>query len=168
MPLPGVPREFFYEPSFEDLVCGWLFACVTPIFGNFEGRFGAFLIENSHRAEVYCGDCDLLVSGGLDAPVVRNFLELDHLGFANGRNFLELDHLGFANGCNFLELDHLGFAESGFDYEVDLVEWGASARSRVVNPVSLLRVADTFIEAPWDAGGYDVQASLVGCLATHS
>lgn len=117
MPLPGVPREVFYEPSFEDPVCGWLFACVTPIFGNFEGRSRAFLIENSHRAEVCRGDCDLLVSGGLDAPVVRNFLELDHLGFAR----------------------------SGFDYEVDLVEWGASVRSRVADPVSLLRVADTFI-----------------------
>ncbi|CAM6021584.1 unnamed protein product [Sphagnum balticum] len=81
MPLPGVPGEVFYEPSFEDPVCGWFLACMTPVFGNFEGHSGSFLIEDSHRAEICHGDCDLLVGGSLDATVVRKFLEFDRLGF---------------------------------------------------------------------------------------
>ncbi len=71
MPLPEVPREVLDKARFEDLE-GWCFLTNGLQFlGDFESRPGAFLEENSDRAEVAGGDGDDLVGGGLDASVGR-------------------------------------------------------------------------------------------------
>ncbi|CAN5960026.1 unnamed protein product [Sphagnum jensenii] len=63
MPLPGVPREVLDKARFEDPE-GWRFlTCGLQFFGDFESRPGAFLGENSDRAEVAGGDGDDLGAG---------------------------------------------------------------------------------------------------------
>ncbi len=84
MPLLRVPREVLDKARFEDPE-GWCFlTCSLQFLGDFESRPGAYLGENSDRAEVAGGDGDDLVGGGLDAPVGRHSFEFDRSGLSRG------------------------------------------------------------------------------------
>ncbi|CAK9205790.1 unnamed protein product [Sphagnum troendelagicum] len=91
MPLPGVPREVLDKARFEDPE-GWRFlTCGLQFLGDFESRPGAFLGENSDRAEVASGDGDDLVGGGLNAPIGHHSFEFDRSGLSWGCAEDEID-----------------------------------------------------------------------------
>ncbi len=82
MPLPGVQGKVLDKARFEDPKGRCFLTCGFQFLGDFEGRPGAFLGENSDRAKVAGGDGDDLIGGGLNAsvgPTLLNSIAFDAL-----------------------------------------------------------------------------------------